>query len=978
RKKGSGGLSSATTIRRAPNMSHSTNDSKPKRGIRSYLKGKLGLSSSRSSTSSQLPLQPTRGTSPSYIETSISEPVSVASSVDHPASLSLASRGGADTSKASGDRGVWVNIVPPDTDTGATQQFSDPDEASLQTSVSVHDTSSYIMLGNDPEPVQHKFWVDLESSLEALKSGPNTLPNFVSPIETLLSCLGGLKAIGKNRSDYEDLTKEITALSDSLGQYEDGLSSIPMSDAFSSLIISIEDEARAIKAKLEDSTIGDVDKGSEVIRSYQRIQSLFRLLKINANMSTEIPHKSLVNSRLDRLDPVNEATYDSDLSTEMHRQGCAKGTRVAVLTELNEWLNDPTSPSIYWIDGMAGTGKTTIAYTFCEQMKNRKLLAASFFCTHESTECSDVNRIIPTIAHQLAQYSIPVRSILSDVMGQNPEAGSRNISRQFDQLLVEPLQQVRDALPDRVVVVIDALDECKKTDQLLDLLFRHASNMPLRFLFTSRPQTDIYVKMSLNGQAWAAIHLHDIEQSLIKADIKIYLTQQLESMSPSEAEIDHLVERAGMLFVYAANMVKYAHSNQSSVDPRERLKSLIDMAPEEQHALVGSLYMGVVEKALEDEELEDEEAEKVQVVLNTVLLAQEPVSMETIGMLGEFEDLGDVGLALHPLRDVLRYSETTGLVSTLDSTFPNIMFSKEQSKEYFCDAAEHSQRLARGCFAGMKTQLKFNICELESSFLFDENVDNLQSRIKDKISPPLVYACRYWANHLSLVANVDGVLTALSEFLATQLLFWMEVLNLLRELDIGIAALLKAKHRLEGASSSPELIALLDDASIFMRDFATSQISRSTPHIYISSLQLCPRSSIVYQIYSSSVKDLLKPHETVTASRGIAPLDHQTWEFHSGVLSIAHSPDGARVAVGCEKGTISICDPRDGSVLVGPLGGHTNWVRCVAFSPDGTRVISSSSDCTIRMWNALDGSPVPALFEGHTHPVSLWKVTSRA
>ncbi|KDN36821.1 hypothetical protein RSAG8_10603, partial [Rhizoctonia solani AG-8 WAC10335] len=297
------------------------------------------------------------------------------------------------------------------------------------------------------------------------------------------------------------------------------------------------------------------------------------------------------------------------------------------------------------------------------------------------------------------------------------------------------------------------------------------------------------------------------------------------------------------------------------------------------------------------------------------------------------------------------------------------MFSQERSKEHFCDAAQHSQLLAHGCFLGMKERLQFNICELESSFLFDEQVGNLQSRIKDKISPPLAYACRYWANHLSLVANIDSVLTMLSEFLTTRLLFWMEVLNLRGELDMGIAALLKAKERVEGISSSPELVALLDDAYTFMRDFATSPVSRSTPHIYISSLQLCPRSSLVYRIHSSNVKNLLKPNGGATERRGIPALNHQSWEIGSGVLSIAHSPDGTRIAVGCENGTISIYDSREGSLLTGPLSGHTNWVRCVVFSPDGTRILSSSSDCTIRLWNALDGNPISAPFEGHTHPV---------
>ncbi|CAE6519465.1 unnamed protein product [Rhizoctonia solani] len=956
-------------------MSHSTKESKLNWGVRSFLKDKLGLSRSRSPTPSQLLLPPSRGTSSLYVGSSeASKSASVISLAK--SSIDVPSSGGGATNspKASGDRRVRVNIVPPDIATGATEQPFGPDE--LATSTPVQDLPNTITIDNDPDlERQNTLWAGLGTSLEMLKDGPSMIPSFISPIETLLSCLDGLKTIGRSRAEYEDPTKELTALSESLRHHEGGLSSVPISDAFLNLIVSIDDEARAIKAKLEGRAVGntgEVNKAEEeLIRHYRGMPSLFRLLKINASMSAkQIPNESVVHTRLDRLNPVKEATYDSGLPTEIGRQGCAKGTRVAVLTGLNEWLSDSASPSVYWIDGMAGTGKTTIAYTFCEQMRDRKFLAASFFCARESTECRDMSRILPTIAHQVAQYSIPFRAALCDVLGRNPEAGSRNVPKQFDQLLVEPFQQIKDTMPGRMVVVIDALDECaNRTEVFLELLLRHAPHMPLKFIVTSRPQTEIYIKMSLNGQFWTAIHLHDIEQSVVQADIKLYLTQQLEFMSPSEVEIDQLVERAGMLFMYAANLVRYAQSNQDSADSRERLKALIDMTPEEQDKLVGPLYIKVVDNALNDEDLEEDEIEDIRVVLNTVLLAQEPISIETIGMLAGIENLRRVENALHPLRDVLRYSEKTGLVSTLDSTFPKIMFSKERSKEHFCDAAKHSQLLAQGCFLGMKGRLQFNICQLESSFLFDEKVDNLQSRIKDRISPSLAYACRYWANHLSLVANIDGVLMILGEFLTTQLLLWMEVLNLRRELDIGITALLKAKQRLGGISSSPELMALLEEAHAFIRDFAASQVSRSTPHIYISSLQLSPKSNILYQIYSKSVKSLLGVHETVTERRGMPAVDHQSWEIDSGVLSIAYSPDGTRVAVGCENGTISICDSRNGSVLAGPLTGHTSWVRCVVFSPDGTRLLSSSSDRTIRMWNALDGNPTPAPFEGHTHPV---------
>ena len=41
--------------------------------------------------------------------------------------------------------------------------------------------------------------------------------------------------------------------------------------------------------------------------------------------------------------------------------GCLKGTRVAILDEIESWSKDPNMSPIYWLNGLAGTDKSTIA-----------------------------------------------------------------------------------------------------------------------------------------------------------------------------------------------------------------------------------------------------------------------------------------------------------------------------------------------------------------------------------------------------------------------------------------------------------------------------------------------------------------------------------------------------------------------------------------------------------------------------------------
>ncbi|CAE7208552.1 unnamed protein product [Rhizoctonia solani] len=292
------------------------------------------------------------------------------------------------------------------------------------------------------------------------------------------------------------------------------------------------------------------------------------------------------------------------------------------------------------------------------------------------------------------------------------------------------------------------------------------------------------------------------------------------------------------------------------------------------------------------------------------------------------------------------------------------MFDTNRSGSYFCDVIEHRQLLAERCFSVVKEQLVFNICELESSFVSDKDVDGIQERVKQNVSPTLAYACRYWANHLALASMSDDLSTILVDFFSHRLLFWMEVLNLRREMVAGIEALLKAKKWLnEAAPASSDLVMLFEDARNFITGFASSPTTISTPHIYISSLPFCPCLSTVYKNYWKRTTGLLKLKGSLMERREAAAL--ATWNIGSGVYSLAYSPGGTQVTIGCGDNTVRILNAQDGTMLVNPLQGHTGNVTSVAFSPNGKLVASGSDDRTIWVWNAHNGTPFAGPFESH-------------
>lgn len=481
------------------------------------------------------------------------------------------------------------------------------------------------------------------------------------------------------------------------------------------------------------------------------------------------------------------------------RRTCTENTRKEVLSELDLWSDNLQAEAIYWMNGMAGTGKTTIACSLATALESRGQLGASFFCTRSSPECRDADRIIPTLAYQLARYSTPFQSALCRVLNDDPDVSTRNISTQFERLLKEPLLEVKDKLPNNLVVVIDALDECDD-DQIvglmLDMLFRFAASLPIKFFVTSRPEPTIHGKiMKQTATSRSVLHLHEIERSLVQADIELYLHEELAFMSPTIDEVKRLAELSDNLFIYAATAVRYIRPGKAAADPRERLATMlsVDSRSKQKHSAIDTLYSAILSVTLNDEELEPKETERVKLVLWTAVCAQEPVGIETLGELAGLASENQVLAALQPLRSVLHVSENNSLVSTLHMSFLEYMFSRERSAGFFCDKAGHNELLASGCFKVMTDQLRFNICHLESSFVLDADVANLSERINTNISSTLHYVCRYWGDHLELTCTSDYLSSALHNFLLRQLLFWMEVLNLKQCMTMGTKGLLKAQ-----------------------------------------------------------------------------------------------------------------------------------------------------------------------------------------
>jgi hypothetical protein len=89
------------------------------------------------------------------------------------------------------------------------------------------------------------------------------------------------------------------------------------------------------------------------------------------------------------LEPVRNAGYQAG-----HHGKCLPGTRESILQDIVLWAKNSQDRNVFWLNGLAGTGKSTIAQSFSEAVAADGLLGASFFCSRDYLDRRELKNIL--------------------------------------------------------------------------------------------------------------------------------------------------------------------------------------------------------------------------------------------------------------------------------------------------------------------------------------------------------------------------------------------------------------------------------------------------------------------------------------------------------------------------------------------------------------------------------------------------------
>ncbi|GKZ21603.1 hypothetical protein AbraCBS73388_007504 [Aspergillus brasiliensis] len=678
------------------------------------------------------------------------------------------------------------------------------------------------------------------------------------------------------------------------------------------------------------------------------------------------------------LPDAEGASFDS--YHNQHEEQCLSGTREELLLQVNDWGCSSDGPCIFWLNGMAGTGKSTIARSVARSFQDKGRLGATYFFKRGEGDRGSARRFVSTVTRQLITAIPSLAPGVTKAIEDDPDISKRGFKIQFEKLLLEPLSKL-DEGPNvrRLVIVVDALDECDDEQDLRLLLqlfprIQESKLVQLRAFITSRPELPI--QLGFQEERVKDNHrdlvLHRIPQPVIEHDISLFLRHKLDRIAkeralppdwPGDAQFSALVKMSVPLFIFAATVCRVF--GDYDLDPIESLAEILEYQNEE--SKLDGTYLPILHKiSKHGERRRIKIVEEFHEVVGTIIILESPLSVLSLSELLGISTR-TISTRLSRLHAVLNIPENESApVSLLHLSFRDFLLdpTTREKTDFWIDGGQAHQRLAGNCLDIMRRRLTENICKLpyEGFKRVEISEETLGRSVSDYIPRELEYSCRYWTRHMVHCRDSAAMMDNVYSFLKKHFLHWAEVMCVLGYAFEIVGDLEMIASLIQGNDSS-DLSAFLYDAKRFI--LKCRRIVDLAPlQLYCSALMFAPMESIIRKTFGipSWVCDMPEVEKFWNS-------ELETIEGHRGapVRSVTFSPDGRWLASGSDDRTIKLWDTTTGT-LQHNLEGHHRSVLSVAFSPDGQWLASSSDDKTIKLWNL--GTDSHKTLEGHEGPVS--------
>jgi hypothetical protein len=440
---------------------------------------------------------------------------------------------------------------------------------------------------------------------------------------------------------------------------------------------------------------------------------------------------------LSKLSYADGATFNSrSRENEPH---CLPDTRTDLLRQVIEWGTNHRDNCIFWLDGMAGTGKSTIARTVARTFYDQGRLGASFFFSRGRGDLAKTDKFFPTLAIQLAKVSSYLRRYICEAIAENEDIGQQVLHDQWKQLVLRPLSRLKDdqISSSPLILVIDALDECEnqKDIRIILQLLAQAIDLEavqLRVFVTSRPEIPILLGFGDIPGIYRDFVLQNIPRSVVEHDISVLIQHELDDIRekcflpgkwPGQRQLDILVQRAGSLFIYASTVCRFIGGSRC---PDQRLglvigEAILDQPPQKPCQVPTSMLDDMYSKILTHSVLDCTKGDVLKLsrlfkqIVGCIIILDDVLSVIALSQLLsiETESIMSILGCLCSVLDLPR--DQNSPLRLLHPSFREYLLDEKRCLNglFKVNESEAQSALAESCLKFMSKTLRRDICGLK-------------------------------------------------------------------------------------------------------------------------------------------------------------------------------------------------------------------------------------------------------------------------
>ncbi|KAG8791273.1 hypothetical protein FRC12_009700 [Ceratobasidium sp. 428] len=602
----------------------------------------------------------------------------------------------------------------------------------------------------------------------------------------------------------DDLIEQLAKLTPTIKSVQD-VANANLEETVTAMLNLIEDASLFI-LKYKSQSIWEHILYSAIDSSAQdRIQDILnRFKKLKEEYDRKVAAQTLVAAQmaydqtsLDKLVPAGHASFNPD-------RACMQDTRVRAIDDILAWSRDfGSSQRLLWVYGFAGLGKSSIAASVCKRLDEQGMLAASFFCKRDDPALRDAQCVLNTIVYGLAMKCPAYKQAVVKAIQADSQICTGHMQRRYTSLAEEPLKTTTQSKPTKgLVVVVDALDEILNDERRSALLtyIRTMCHLVswLKIVVTSRPDADI---MNAFGQTSSEfVSSRNIVADDAADDIGVFVRRRMAAIAElrsqpqwSDGKVKDLAARANGLFIWAETACKFI---EAGLNVDARLDQMLQLRQSagalRPFAGLDELYTTTIRNGIKDEDEDNKATVRLCVGSIVATSSRAPLPISDLGrLLSKQVDVKTLRAVVKALSSVLyEHGGLGGPVRVYHPSFEDYVTDSARSGDFYVDVGYYDRLLAESSLDTMFTELRFNICGLETSHTLNVDIPDIDQRVQAAVPGYLRYSCLYWYSHVTQ-PGIDLISDKLRLFLfGDSLVYWIEVLSLLGELEVASTSML--------------------------------------------------------------------------------------------------------------------------------------------------------------------------------------------